>query len=269
MGGRGRDRQPGRSRNPLRVNQPKLGLGTAKGRGHLGGGPGRLRPPPRWPGPWGEVRVRVPCGSRREARGEVRETRGTSRLSRRDATGGVAPRAASDFTCHIWRVKSDAAGAVMGMCGASVPFPDISVRPSPAMRRPCDFSLQGHPCAIPGICLCASSPAGTPSLRQSPPKTSRPGRLGGGLSLPGSPPRRPGLPSPGRRGPDPRPSPAAGPGPVHDQPGSWITAKTPGSAFGSVTTAKRPAGMSTGPKRTSPPAAFTFSTAASVSATPK
>ncbi len=42
--------------------------------------------------------------------------------------------------------------------------------------------------------------------------SSRPGRLGGGHSLPGSPPRRPGRPDPRRRRPGSRrPSPAAGP----------------------------------------------------------
>src|SRR6185312_16313088 len=48
----------------------------------------------------------------------------------------------------------------------------------PATCRPCDVSPQGHR-----------------PRASSPRKTSRPGRLGGGLSLPGSPPRRPGPPS--------------------------------------------------------------------------
>src|SRR6185312_6090503 len=146
----------------------------------------------------GRRRVRVPCGSRGEAHDEECETRGTPRLFRRDATGGVAPRAASDFTCHIWRVKSDAAGGVMGMCGASVPFPTSLPRAVPATSPRRD--------TVPAPVL---------------PETSRPGRLGGGLSLPGSPPGRPGPPSPaagartlavpGRAGPGPPRLPRQGP----------------------------------------------------------
>ena len=52
------------------------GLRTGKGRGHPGGGPGRLWPPPRWPGPWGEA----------EGAGPLRDPgAGTGARRRRDA----------------------------------------------------------------------------------------------------------------------------------------------------------------------------------------
>ena len=91
MGGRGRGRQPGRSGDAVAVDRmaPRRGRrrGTGKGRGPLGGDPGRLRPPPRGPGSWGEARVRVPVRLSRERRegdaGNVTFTQGRRHVRHR------------------------------------------------------------------------------------------------------------------------------------------------------------------------------------------
>ena len=168
------------------------------------------------PRPGGGVRagfVREARGRRREGHGEVRETPGTSPW--REGDGAVGKTAPASVRCLF-------AYAVQATNGASGrrrfpqeairlrDVPGISLPSLPKTCRPCDVSPQGHR-------PCASSPR----------KTSQPGRFGGGLSLPGPPPKRPGArtpaaaartlarprpqrpgpsPVPRRNGPNPRPS---------------------------------------------------------------
>ena len=80
----------------------------------------------------------------------------------------------------------------------------MNTRPDPRCGGGTDRRVSSHtphPCDVP-------SPNAT-SLRKSLRKTIRPGRFGGGLSLPGPPPKRPG-PSPGAQrtepSADPRPN---------------------------------------------------------------
>src|SRR3954452_10214570 len=63
-----------------------------KGRGHFGGDPGRLWPPPKWPGHGetgeGSGKRRVSCGVRVEF---VREKKGTSLWREGEGTDGGLP----------------------------------------------------------------------------------------------------------------------------------------------------------------------------------
>src|SRR3954447_16291178 len=101
MGPGRRDREGSRpGRRDIEGSRPCWRDG--KGRGHFGGDPGRLWPPPKWPGHGetaegsGERRVSFEGGAE-----FVREASGTSRLFREDATDGAVPSVVSAFPPHI------------------------------------------------------------------------------------------------------------------------------------------------------------------------
>src|SRR6185312_1921415 len=140
------------------------------GPGRLGGDPGRLRPPPRRPGR--EVFGGEAGAGTVSLRGDVA---GTARC--RDVGNGtekphipMTPPAASDFTRHIWQVKSDAARGA-----------------APPVASPLDGRDVPHVSRTPSARFSSRPPHGTRTLTSP----HGPGHLGGGLSLSGSPPRWP------------------------------------------------------------------------------
>ena len=148
--------------------------------------------------------MRVPCGSRREAHGEVRETPGTSRLLRREATGALVPRPPSAFTPDICGVNADAPGGVMWMRAVSVTFPALLLLAVSPRRRAVPVPSPRRD-TVPA----PAPPAKPPDPGVSEAASACPGRLRNARA-PEPRPQRPGpSPVPRRSGPDPHPSPAA------------------------------------------------------------
>ena len=161
--------------------------GTSKGRGHLGGGPGRLWPLPRWPGLGRTARVRAP-GLRCEKSvpwpdfSDCNVCRGKSAGIRDEDAENVTFTQGRRHVCHrsVQCVRSNPRIA------------GITANAPGSASRTCDVS----PPEAHGACaLLAKSLPSRASRRRH--------------SLPGSPPRRPGQPSPAAPAqalaPDPRP----------------------------------------------------------------